>query len=51
MLLGTINTIVDTKAEGKRNIVFYQIDLNLVDLHTNETVWIGQKKIKKFVKK
>jgi uncharacterized protein (TIGR02722 family) len=51
MLLGTINTIVDTKAEGRRNIVFYQVDLNLVDLHTNETVWIGQKKIKKFVKK
>lgn len=51
MLLGIINTIVDTKAQGKRNIFFYQVDLNLVDLHTNETVWIGQKKIKKFVKK
>jgi uncharacterized protein (TIGR02722 family) len=51
MLLGTINTIVDTKAEGKRNVVYYQVDLNLVDLQTNETLWIGQKKIKKYVKK
>ena len=50
MFLGTINTIVDTKAAGKRNIVYYQVDLNLVDLQTNETLWIGQKKIKKYLK-
>ena len=51
MLFGTINTIVDTKEAGKKNIVYYQVDLNLVDLYTNETLWIGQKKIKKYIQR
>jgi hypothetical protein len=29
--------------------VFYQIDLELTDLQTNEKVWIGDKKIKKAI--
>jgi uncharacterized protein (TIGR02722 family) len=51
MLFGTINTIIDTKTEGKRRVIFYQVNLELVDLSTNEVVWIGDKKIKKYVKK
>jgi PBP1b-binding outer membrane lipoprotein LpoB len=51
MLFGTINTIVDTKAEGKHRVIFYQVNLELVDLSTNEVVWIGDKKIKKYVRK
>lgn len=47
MVFGTINTIVDT--EEKDKIVFYQINLELVDLETNELTWIGEKKIKKYV--
>lgn len=46
MLFGTINTIVDT--EGDNKVVFYQINLELIDLETNEIVWIGNKKIKKY---
>lgn len=46
MLFGTINTIVDTDANNK--VVFYQINLELADLETNELVWIGEKKIKKY---
>ena len=46
MLFGTINTIVDT--EGNNKVVFYQINLELADLETNELVWIGEKKIKKY---
>jgi hypothetical protein len=29
--------------------VFYQIDLNLIDLERNTKVWQGQKKIKKYI--
>jgi len=47
MLIGTISSIND-KVEGKE-IRFYQVDLTLVDIETNEKVWIGQKKIKKFI--
>jgi uncharacterized protein (TIGR02722 family) len=46
MLFGTINAIVDT--EGNNKAVFYQVNLELADLETNELVWIGEKKIKKY---
>lgn len=45
MLSGTINTIVD--AEGRRQVVFYQVDLELISMEDNRKVWLGQKKIKK----
>ncbi len=49
MLKGTINTIVDAiKGEQAR---FYQIDLTLIDLESNQKVWVGQKKIKKTIEK
>ena len=49
MLKGTINTIVD--AEGREAVKYYQIDLTLISLADNRKVWVGQKKIKKFVDK
>ncbi len=51
ILFGSINAIVDSKAEGKHRVIFYQVNLELADLATNEIVWIGDKKIKKYVKK
>lgn len=48
MLFGHINSIVDQ--EGNRKVVFYQINLELADLETNELVWIGDKKIKKYIR-
>ncbi|MDH5231531.1 MAG: penicillin-binding protein activator LpoB [Gammaproteobacteria bacterium] len=48
MLKGTISTIID--AEGKRQVRYYQIDLTLISLADNRKVWVGQKKIKKFLK-
>lgn len=48
MMFGNINSIVDQ--EGKKKVVFYQINLELADLETNEIVWIGSKKIKKYIK-
>ena len=49
MLIGTVNSIIDK--EGRRAVVFYQVDLELVDMRTNRKVWIGDKKIKKYVKR
>lgn len=48
MLFGTINSIVDQ--EGNRKVNFYQVNLELTDLETNEIVWLGDKKIKKYIK-
>ena len=47
MMTGEINTIEDR--EGGNQVVFYQTDLTLTNIETNEKIWIGQKKIKKFV--
>lgn len=47
MMTGEINTIEDH--EGGDQVVFYQTDLTLTDIETNEKIWIGNKKIKKFI--
>lgn len=47
MLHGSINSIVDQY--GKEKVVYYQVNLELSDLETNEKVWLGEKKIKKLV--
>lgn len=47
MLQGEIQSIEDR--EGRRRVVFYQVDLTLVDLQSNSRVWVGQHKIKKYV--
>jgi len=45
ILLGAVKTITD-QIEGK-STVFYQTDLELINVETSEKVWIGTKKIKK----
>ncbi len=47
MMTGEINTIEDR--EGGDQVIFYQTDLTLTNIETNEKIWIGNKKIKKFV--
>ncbi len=47
ILQGVITSIVDQN--GKNKVVYYQIDLELTNIETNEKVWIGDKKIKKAV--
>lgn len=49
MLKGTINSIMD-KVEGKA-VIFYQVNLELMHIETHKKVWIGEKKIKKYVKR
>ena len=48
MLQGQINTIID--AEGKEQVRYYQVDLTMISMADNRKVWLGQKKIKKYVK-
>jgi uncharacterized protein (TIGR02722 family) len=48
MLSGTVQSIEDK--EGGTKVVFYQTDLTLLDIESNQKVWIGQKKIKKEIK-
>jgi len=49
MMKGTIATILD-EADGTK-AMFYQVDLQMVDLESNAKVWYGQKKIKKVIEK
>ncbi len=49
MLQGDIQSIEDR--ERGKSVVFYQVDLTLVDLESNAKVWVGQHKIKKFIER
>ena len=47
MMFGSINSSTDQYRDKKT--VFYQVNLELANLETNEIVWIGEKEIKKFI--
>ncbi|QSE96586.1 penicillin-binding protein activator LpoB [Fulvivirga lutea] len=47
ILQGTVSSVTDSN--GKQSLLFYQTDLELTHLETNEKVWIGSKKIKKVI--
>jgi PBP1b-binding outer membrane lipoprotein LpoB len=47
MLIGVINSIEDR--ERGEMVIFYQVDLTLIDLERNTKVWQGQEKIKKYI--
>lgn len=47
LLTGIINSVED-KYEGEK-VILYQVDLELIDMEKNLKVWLGNKKIKKFI--
>ena len=49
MLQGTVHTLVDERESTRA--VFYQVDLELIDIASNVKVWQGQKKVKKLVER
>jgi len=49
MLKGNISTILD-ESEGVK-AVYYQVDLEMIDLENNVKSWFGQKKIKKVIER
>lgn len=51
MLIGNINSIVDEAVDRRTLAVFYTINLELIDIETNQKVWIGNKRIKKLIER
>ena len=49
VLAGELQAIEDV--DGRERGVFYQVDASVIDLETNEKVWAGQHKIKKYVER
>ncbi len=47
MLKGVISSIEDA-IDGKK-VIYYQTNMELINIETNKKVWVGDKKIKKFV--
>ncbi|MBD3314663.1 MAG: penicillin-binding protein activator LpoB [Chitinivibrionales bacterium] len=47
MLIGSINTIADQ--EGNKKVMYYQVDLELIEIESHKKLWIGDKKIKKYI--
>ena len=45
LLGGVITAIEDSR--GGTSVTYYQVDLSLTDLESNEKLWVGQKKLKK----
>ena len=48
MLFGVINSTVDQLKKEK--VVYYKINLEMVNLESTEKVWLGDKEIKKYIK-
>ncbi|WP_026475595.1 penicillin-binding protein activator LpoB [Alkaliflexus imshenetskii] len=48
MLNGDINSIVDSYRRERVN--YYQVNLELTGLETSEVVWIGDKRIRKYIR-
>ena len=47
LMSGVINSVED-KFEGEK-VILYQVDLELIDIEKNLKVWLGNKKIKKYI--
>ena len=46
-----IEALLDEDQEGRERVVYYQVDATLVDLESNEKVWVGQHRIKKYIER
>lgn len=49
MMIGNISSIMDQNTSGSKIAIFYSVNLELINVETNQKVWIGNKKIKKLV--
>lgn len=50
ILMGDVNDVVERSIDGRNIVKFYQVNLDLINLETNEKVWIGTHEIKKAVR-
>ena len=51
MLIGNLSSIRDESLTGKTITMFYTTNLELINIETNEKAWIGNKKIKKLIRR
>ena len=51
MLIGNISSILDESVSGKEAAIFYDVNLELIEVETNRKVWIGNKRIKKLIER
>ena len=51
MMIGNISSIVDETVNNKTLAVFYTVNLEMINVETNQKVWIGNKKIKKLIER
>jgi penicillin-binding protein activator len=49
ILQGDVQSIEDS--EGRERVVYYQVDATLIDLESNQKVWVGQHRIKKYIER
>lgn len=49
VLTGVLNDTRDR--EGDEAVIFYQADMDLIDVETSEVIWTNTKKIKKFIER
>lgn len=51
MLVGTINSIIDQSIDRRQSVIFYNVNLELVNVETTEKVWIGNERIRKVIER
>jgi penicillin-binding protein activator len=51
ILMGDINDVKQTSADGRTLVIAYEVNLDLTDLESNEKAWIGTVDIKKVVRR
>ncbi len=51
IMIGNISSIVDESVSGKLVAISYSINLELINVETNQKAWIGNKKIKKLIER
>lgn len=47
MLIGRVGESVEVSRGGAVRVQYYQVDMELIDIESNEKVWIGEKQIEK----
>jgi len=50
MLLGRVGESLDLTRDRRAGSVYYQVDLELIDIESNEKLWIGERQIEKLVR-
>ncbi|AXJ02422.1 hypothetical protein CYPRO_3188 [Cyclonatronum proteinivorum] len=51
MLVGNINSIIDESVDRRQAVIFYSVNLELVNVETTEKVWIGNEQIRKVIER